>query len=184
MIYDFQKKAFKVDVINNVNELSYWFDYLEPQGSFTQYGVDYIGNRLETYQMDKINKLYTRYVPNLILLSTGMDKEERERLEKRCRYEGQPYSNISASLASNIAIGTYGYTAQDSARELLYQHTNYNESISIQAVPIYYLDVNTRITVNDSQSDIYGDYIIKSINLPIAPTGGMSISATRALERI
>jgi hypothetical protein len=69
-------------------------------------------------------------------------------------------------------------------RDLLYQHTNYNESISIQSIPIYYLDVNNRISVYDKKSGIYGDYIIKSISLPLNAEGTMSISAIKALDRI
>ena len=49
---------------------------------------------------------------------------------------------------------------------------------------IYYLDVNSRITVQDRKSGIYGDYIIKSISLPLSAGSTMTISASRALERI
>ena len=65
----------------------------------------------------------------------------------------------------------------------MYEYTNYNEGITIQSIPIFYLEPNTRITVNDLESDIYGDYIISTISIPLAINGNMSISATRALER-
>ena len=54
----------------------------------------------------------------------------------------------------------------------------YNETISIQCMPIYYLEPNTRIRVDDMTTNIHGDYMIKSINLPIG-SGVMSISASR-----
>ena len=68
-------------------------------------------------------------------------------------------------------------------RELLYQSTSYNECITVTSIPIYYLDVNTRITVNDEKSGIFGDYMINSISLPLDINGMMSMSCTRALER-
>ena len=159
---------------------------MQPRENFFQYSIDNIGQRLYSYELDKINKLFVRYVPNVILIlsSDRVEQNERDRIKRRCNYEGQTFSNIPESVYKKIGIGTYGYTAQDTGRDLLYQYTNYNESISFQSIPIYYLDVNTRVTVQDSKSNIYGDYIIKSINIPIAPTGTMSISATRALERI
>ena len=45
-------------------------------------------------------------------------------------------------------------------------------------MPIYYLEPNTRIRVDDMTTNIHGDYMIKSINLPIGG-GAMSISASR-----
>ena len=75
-------------------------------------------------------------------------------------------------------------SAYNEIKKELYQYTNYNEQISLTTLPIYYLEPNVRITVRDSQSSIYGDYIIKSISLPLDINGTMSITATRALERI
>ena len=78
-----------------------------------------------------------------------------------------------------------GYiTFLDKNGKLLYQYTSYNESISIQSIPIYYLDVNRRITVNDKVSGISGDYIVNSISLPLNGQQTMSISASRAYEHI
>jgi len=51
-------------------------------------------------------------------------------------------------------------------------------------MPIYHLEPNTRITVNDDDSDIHGDYIINSLTVPLTANGTMSISASRAIERI
>ena len=45
---------------------------------------------------------------------------------------------------------------------LLYTYTSYNESITIQSIPIFYLEPNTRINVRDTESDIYGDYVIST----------------------
>lgn len=184
-IYDFRLKKFKTDdIINNPNQLTYWFDYMEPVEGFYPCSVDNLGTKIYSYQEDKINKLFTCYVPNNILLNTQMDRQEFERLRQKCYYQGQSFSNVNDSINKGIAEGTSGYTAQDTAREFLYQYTNFNESISIQCVPIYYLDVNTRITVQDDRSGIYGDYIINNISLPLSAEGTMNITAGKALERI
>ena len=82
-----------------------------------------------------------------------------------------------------LAVGGTARSAYDVVRDLLYQHTSYNESITIQALPIYYLEPNIRIEVRDIESDIYGDYMISSISIPLDVNGTMSISATRALEK-
>ena len=109
---------------------------------------------------------------------------EREQKEARCRHEGQPFANVEPDILKQVAEGGTGESADNIARSLLYQRTSYNESITIQSVPIYYLETNTRITVNDEASNIYGDYIINSMSLPLNGAGTMNISATRALQRI
>ena len=67
---------------------------------------------------------------------------------------------------------------------MLFRSTDYTAAISITSIPIYYLDANVRITVQDRAAGIYGDYVIKTINLPLDAKNTMSISATRALERV
>jgi len=75
-------------------------------------------------------------------------------------------------------------SAYEEIRKELYQYTSYNEQISLTTLPVYYLEPNVRITVRDSESGIYGDYIIKSISLPLDINGTMSLSCARVLERI
>ena len=67
---------------------------------------------------------------------------------------------------------------------MLHQYTSYNESITVNAIPIFYLEPNTRITVRDTVSGIYGDYMINNISLPLDITSTMTLSCVRALERI
>jgi len=83
-----------------------------------------------------------------------------------------------------LNIGGSFKSAYEEIRKELYQYTNYNEQISLTTLPIYYLEPNVRITVRDSESGIYGDYMVKSISMPLDINGTMSLSCTRALERI
>lgn len=183
-IYDFKEKKFKADLVYHPNDLKYFFDYLEPISTLYDCSVDILGTKIYSYQQDKINRLYNVDIPNVIMIDLGMDATSRQKIIDRCEREGQMYSNVNSNIYAKVAVGTAGYTAQETSRELLYQYTNYNESISIQSVPIYYLDVNSRITVQDRKAGIYGDYIIKSISLPLSAGSTMSITASRALERI
>ena len=181
-IYDFRKKEFKTDIILSPNNLTYFFDYIEPIDNLYDYSVDVIGSRIYSYQQDKIKRLYSTDVPNLIMVNK--DAQSRESIVSRCSKEGQAYSLVSSTVASNIADNTVGYSAQEVMRELLYQYTSMNESINLNCIPIYYLEPNIRISVEDPSSDIHGDYVIKSLSVPLGGQGTMSISAIKALERI
>ena len=74
----------------------------------------------------------------------------------------------------------------DKMKDLLYAHTHYNESITLSIVPIYHLEPNTRITVKYGTQEgfsVNGDYVIKTISLPLTPNGTSSISATKIVEK-
>ena len=146
--------------------------------------VDSIGRRTHTLQESKITKIYNRDVPNVVLINSGGTAAAYNALRDKCEAEGQTYAAVSGSIYDTLAMQTTGYAAQDTMRELLYKYTNYNEQISLQTVPIYFLDANTRISVKDDASNIYGDYIIKTLSVPLTPNGNMSITASRAQERI
>ena len=176
--------GFKTDIVRRPNNLCYFMDFLEPAFKTSNCSVDSIDMRTHTYQQDKINKLYDMDVPNVILVNLSEKPEIRESIITRCSAEGQDYANIETEIYSNLTIGAVGYSAATSVREMLYQYTDYNETITIQTVPIYHLEPNTRISVSDRSSKIFGDYVIKSYTLPLDGKSIMSISATKALERI
>ena len=183
-IYNFKEKKFKTDLVTKPNVLKYFFDYLEPANELSDCSVDVIGTKMYSYKQSKMNRLYNTDIPDNIIISIGMDNKYTQSLIDKCLENGQHYSNVNPNLYSKLAENSSGYTAQEVSRDLLYQYTTYNETISLQSVPIYYLDVNTRITVQDRASGIYGDYIIKSISIPLGAESTMNISATRAYERI
>lgn len=174
---------FKQD-ITKPNTLLYFLDYLEPIDKLYGIAVEDIGTKICTDQNDHICRIYDNSVPNYIVMDRNMDVRFKKSLIEKCDNSGQPYSIVDSDVYAKFAIGTVGYSAQETVRELLYTNTTYNESISIQCLPIYYLDVNRRITVRDKQSGIDGDYVINSISLPIGGENVMSISASRALDRI
>lgn len=183
-IYNMQEQRYKTDISNNPNNLNYWIDYLDPLYDLHDISIESIGQRTYTYQKDGIKKLYDTDKPDVIMIDNSLDTNVKEILERQCEYRGQLYSHINGSIYNNISIGTFGYTAQETARDILYRYTDFMSSISITSIPIYYLDANVRITVKDRISGINGDYVIKTINLPLDAKSTMTISATKALQRV
>lgn len=73
--------------------------------------------------------------------------EQREEAQRK----GQDYIQVTGAIYNLLATGGTQNSAFERVKELIYQYTSYNESITLQCLPIYYLDVNQRITVNDSK---------------------------------
>ena len=175
---------FKSSITNRPNVLNYFIDYLEPVDKLYGIADDDINPKLYTYQQDKIIRIYNNDVPDYIIIDQAMDNNYKLSVIDKCDKEGQSHSMVETEVYSKFAIGTIGYSAQEVARDFLYQYTTYNESISLQCIPVYSLDVNRRITVKDKKSGINGDYIIKSLTVPLSPNNTMSITASKALNRI
>ena len=182
IIYDMRQKEFKEDIINTPNNLKYWIDYIKPTELF-DIAIENVGIKMISHQNDKIKKLYNTDVPNVIMVNINSSPISQASIIAKCEAIGQPKAQVGSNIFNNIAIGTVGYTSQETLRDLMYQYTDYTETISLTSIPIYYLDVNSRITVYDKASGINGDYIINSITIPLDIKGTMNISATRALNR-
>lgn len=183
-IYNMREQKFKSDLVNHPNDLQYWFDYIEPLNELHDISVDAVGPKVFSYQQDKIKKLYDTEIPSVVMIDAGSSAISRASMIAKCEGEGQAYSNVTSQIYKSVSLGTVGYSAQETARDLLYKYTDYTAAISITSIPIYYLDANARITVQDRAAGIYGDYVVKTISLPLDAKSTMSISATRALERV
>ena len=91
---------------------------------------------------------------------------------------------IKNSLENMFNISAQGKSAQDLLDELVYNHSYCIESVTIQSVPIYHLQPNTRIYVDDKKNKIQGEYIVNKLTIPLTYNGTMSITATKAPEKI
>ena len=59
-----------------------------------------------------------------------------------------------------------------------------NEKVTIKAIPIYYLEPNTIITIENNDSQVHGEYIINKITLQLTHNGTMSLVVTKAPVRL
>lgn len=166
-------------------EYGYWLDFLEgAQGgnqSISQFNINNIGRRTKVINEKEINCLFTEEFPNYIYIEKSTSKVDEE--QRAAELIGKEAIQVDEAVFKQLSVGGSQNSAFDRIRELLYTHTSYNESINLSVIPIYHLEPNSRITVYDKETGVNGDYLIKTISLPLTPNGTSSISATRCLER-
>ena len=155
-------------------QLIFWFDFMDTQGELEQFTVPVLGTRAKVTNDNQVKAIYYRETPNVIFQSgvagTGTQT-------------GYRYFQVPSAL-SMFSKSVQGRSAKESIDTLLYNHSYCIESISITSVPIYYLDVNTRIYVNDLESGIEGEYTISKISMQLTYNGTMNITATKAAQRL
>ena len=183
-IYDVQNGKYYDQVVENPSSINYYLDFISVgDPNILQISVNNIGRRSYVSDNGKnTNCVFENWIPDLILIKTGEEdtEEKRDQAEKR----GQRYSQVPSSIYNNLKIGGSYYSAYEEIRQTLHEFTNYNESISLQTIPLYFLQPNTRITVNNPNSDISGDYLINSLSFALNNDGLLTINASKAIEKI
>ena len=181
-LYDLREGAFKADVLTDPSNIDYFLDTIDTVSDLQQYSVKNIGRRSKVVVDNDINCIFAPDIPDLVFIN--ISDENAAELREECERKSQDYAQLEESIYSLFTIGGSANSAYNKMRELLYLHTTMNNTITVAALPIYYLEPNTRITVRDAATGIYGDFMINTISLPLDANGTMSISAYRALERV
>lgn len=181
-LYDMRNQKFFAEVLSQPSDIDFFLDFIDTPTAISEFSVQNIGRRTTTLVDDSINCIFEPDNPDIVIIEAGSD--EADSLQRECEDRNQEYAQVRSEVYSMLMNGGALRSAYEEIRQELYQYTNYNEQISLTVLPIYYLEPNVRITVRDAAAGIYGDYMIKSISLPLDVNGTMSLSCTRALERI
>ena len=181
-LYNFDTNNYQDEVLQDYTSMDYYLDFLDTSAAVGAFSVNNIGRRTHVVTDNTVNCIFEPYIPDVVLIENGQDTTEEERNEAIDR--NLRYCQVDSTLYSQLTVGGTHNSAYEVVKYLLYQYTSYNENITIQAIPMFHLEPNIRIGVNDLESNIYGDYMISSISIPLTAAGTMSISATRALEKI
>ena len=181
-LYDIRNQKFFEGVIDQPNDIDFFLDFIDTPTAISEFSVQNIGRRTTTLVDDSINCIFEPDSPDIVIIEAG--SEDADSMQRECEARKQEYAQVRSEIYAMLLNGGALRPAYDEIKKELYQYTNYNEQISLTTLPIYYLEPNVRITVRDNESGIFGDYMVKSISLPLDINGTMSLSCTRALERI
>ena len=182
-MYDLENGTFTEDAINRPYELDFFLDFIDSDSALGQYSVQEIGRRTTVLVDDTINCLFEPEIPNVVFYNIDTEKDPSATANYYYA-RNENYCGLKSDIYDFLEVGGSMNSAFVAIRDLLYQSTNYNESVSIQMIPIFHLEPNTRINIVDDQSGIDGDFVITSINIPLDVNSTMSVSAIKALEKI
>lgn len=183
--WDFENNCFLPIVEEHPENLVYWLDLIDVHSAVGKFAVNNIGRRTKAVSEEKIHSVYQKEITDIVVLNADeFDGIELGKKELELDMKGQDYAVVDEVLYDLFKATSNPVSAYDKARELLQTYTFFNETITLNAMPLYFLEPNTRITVNNRRAGIEGDFIINSINLPLAASGQMTINATKATTRL
>lgn len=168
------------DVVDSdPSSLDYFLDFIDTDSAYGQWSVRNIGRRTLAIVDNDCTTVYNNEIPDIVFVNN-----DDQITANKLRNQGYTVCQMNDVFFNSIRISSNNKSCYDKVRELMYQHLTLNENITINALPIYWLEPNCKIEVEDDKSRIYGQYMIKSISLPLTYNGTMNIQATRALSRI
>jgi hypothetical protein len=186
-IYDLKNQKFYEDMETTG---CYYLDFIDPlYSSLGEYCISNIGRRTNVTYSQDINCLFEPLIPDVcfILNADGVsEKTEEEVMTERleCIDQDQPYCQVNSNIYNYLATGGSYTAAFEQIQADLLNYTSFQKTIAITALPVFYLDVNTRITMNDKTTNTYGDYIISNISIPFGAGSTMAVSASPCVENI
>lgn len=183
-IFDLEKQEYISQMFNHPDQINYFLDFIDEDSQLGQYSVSNIGRRAKIIDDNNegVNCVFEPTIPDIVYLKAG-DQDNTDTSKNIISY-GQYWTQIPKELSQLLVTGGSLNSCFEKIKDLLYQYTHLNNTISITSLPLYYLEPNTRITVEDGPAGIYGDYIIQSISLPLDISSTMTINAYKALQKI
>ena len=180
--YDPSQGGWIVDVANHPEDLTFWLDFIDSESEIGKYSVREIGRRTKLVNNTNIKTIYNKEVPDVVFIPA--DSENKNELITEYTANGQTWCVLNSQLWDMFSISSTGASCFDEIRDLMYKHLNYNTTIQITCLPIYYLEPNNLIYIEDVKSGIIGSFQITQFSLPLTYNGTMSISATEVFTKV
>lgn len=161
-------------IIASPSEAEFWIDFIEPNGQLKYFSHDALGNRVKVDKNAKVKAMWYEDIPEIEFIYSG----------EKVDYSNTAYQRIQIpnKVRDLFIESPRQRSVFEQANELINSHILKATTITLTSLPIYYLEPNTRIYVKDEESEIDGDYIIKSFSIPLNPGGNMSIQATEIIN--
>lgn len=187
-IYNLETQKFygeeedKAAYTSSLADGNYYLDFIDPYTSgLGEFSIANIGRRTLAIQNDDVNCIFQPEVPDIVFLNTDDDDIDIQRDE--CDRKGQPYSQVKSNIYQALATGGFKNGAFDQIKYQLYLHTNYQKTLSLSALPVLYLEPNSRVEINDATTNAQGDFMAQSISIPLGAGNSMSVTLNQCLER-
>ena len=188
-IYDIKKGQFKSECVKDASQIDYYLDFINPVSeNMRKLSVGNIGRKTVILNKNNdVNCIFQPYIPDVIIIKldytqSGPDTDMRK-IRDECDRKGFDYCQVEDDIYNYLIPGLRLNSGYEEVRQSLYQYINYSENISIQTLPIYFLEPNTCIEVCDEDSFINGNYIINSLSFSLDYSSSLSINASKLLER-
>lgn len=179
--------GYTINVITAPDKLRYWLDLIDTSSALGKYSVNRIGRRTKVTENSKINEVFAKEINDIVFITNNSSESEQaaEALRERMLYYisiGQTYCLITQDQEQYFTQRNSFGTCYEEVRDMLYNSIIYNSSVSLTTIPIFYLDVNYIVHLNQGSLGIKGNFIINKISWNLGNTQTMQLSLQEAIS--
>lgn len=174
--FTYNKNGWNPNILSDPASLNFWFDFLDTNGKIGNYSVCYIGQRTKAVNDDKIKAIYFKEIPNIIYYENDIEYGQG--------WAKPGYSYIKMNDWALFNLSSQGKCALDVLEEYLYSYSYPATAITLTTIPIFHLNPNSLIYLNDPKTGAIGEYIMQSFSLQLGNTSSMSITAVEKASRL
>lgn len=164
--------SWDVEKLADLNSMVYWLDFLDGGQNSDILSIPNIGRREEVV-VDKDVKMLFDINPPPLLYYTGDFIPQTTLTYIPLK--------ITAELETLFNIASFGKSAKVVLDEKLSTSTTFNKTLNITTIPMYFLEPNTKIQINN-HDQATGDYWLEKISISLTHNGQMTLNATEINE--
>lgn len=182
--------SYQISDAAGLYSLDWFIDILDPddipnsnkiaQDAVEKLCIYNIGRREKAIKNSGINSVFRATAPDLYLLEIG----DPTLVAQRNALLAKGKSIVQVSPNFPLQIGTTKNDAFNNIRISLNDIFGNGDSVTMTMIPMYWLEPNTRVSIQCDKLGINGDYMIKTISIPLTVNGLSTVTATRIIERI
>ena len=156
------RNCWNKEVYNDFTKANFWFDFIDTTGQIDKFSVNNIGDRIKTEKNDKLSVIDFGDIPNVLYVEQEIKDDMIDYLQ--IQFSWQELIDMFEQSAQGISIIDQVNNYLDN----LFQSAS---AISMSIIPVYTLDANQQIQVENKF------YNIARITIPLNYKGMMSIEA-------
>lgn len=161
------------EIHNNISKANYWLDFLSLNNEIGQHGVNKIGLRQKTQNINTVTGIDFGSIPNIMFVEE-IDND----------LVGYSQIQINEGINSLFTISARGASCLETIENWVGQYLFLNNTVTITAAPIYQLEPNIMISLTNKDKNINGDYEISKITIPLSYNGTMTLSCNKILNNV
>lgn len=185
-LYDVENHEYYPNVAKFPTDLDYWLDIIDNNAILNEFAVDNIGRRSYAKTETNCNCVFEPDIPDVVMVCTEngsvdpISKMDIEQLQE----QGLAYTQVKEAVYDSLITGGSFNSCYENVRQLLDEYTSYNENVSLTCLPMYHLEPNTRVFLDDQEAGIYGEFLINSISYDLGSGGTMTINAKKIIDKM
>ena len=168
------RSYWNIEAYTNPDTILFWFDFLDTgDAPIAQYEVKKIGMRqkIENQGTNNNTNIFISSTPELILSNTNKFQEMGP--------DGYEALQIPKSMEQLVSISSQGLTVIEQINNLVYNHSYCAQNVNFSAIPMFWLQPNTRIYVEG-----IGDLILTKISYSLAHNGTMNLTCNKVINAL